>query len=63
MFLWKLICQLSVNGSCGAGLHPQQLWDWSTAALVEVQSCDPLDVSHPGLMKPHELLHPVRFVL
>jgi len=36
-----------VNGGCGAGLHPQQVSDWPTAALVKVQSCDQLDVSDP----------------
>lgn len=35
---------LSVNGSGGAGLQPQQLRDWSIASLVKVQSRDPLDI-------------------
>lgn len=52
-----------MNGSSGAGLQPQQLCDWSTAALVKVQSCDPLHVSDPRLMEPHVILHPDRFLL
>lgn len=53
---------LSVNGSRGAGLHPQQLRDWSAAALVKVQARDPLDVSDSRLVEPHVILHPLRLV-
>lgn len=52
---------LSLNGSRGAGLHPQQVWDWLMASLVKVQSGDPLHVSDSRLMEPHEVLDPLRF--
>lgn len=51
----------SVNGSCGAGLHPQQLWDWSSAVLVKVQTRDPLNIPDTRLVKPHEIFNPLRF--
>lgn len=50
-----------VDGGCGAGLHPQQLSDWPTATLVEIQACHPLHIPHTWLVEPCELFHPGRF--
>lgn len=58
--LWVILL-FSVNGCCGAGLHPQQLWDWSIATLVKVQPCEPLNVPDPCLVEPHVIFNPLRF--
>lgn len=66
-YLWLIflgksaVSLLPLNGSCGPGLYPQQLWDWPNALLVKVQSGDPFNVSDPCLMEPHEVFDPVRF--
>lgn len=58
----NFVSLLPVNGGRGAGLQPQQLWDWSVAALEEVQACDPLHVSDARLMEPNVVLNPQRRV-
>lgn len=58
--LWVILL-FSVNGCCGAGLHPQQLWDWSVATLVKVQPCEPLNIPDSCLVEPHVIFNPLRF--